>query len=108
VAPEVISADYPTLALLTGASAALIWAAVMLRSLVVWWKGRRMCFDLLMPVTAFIAALGMLASATGSALTRGAIDLEISRDALSLVASMGRGALLMAGLIVITQRPRRP
>lgn len=61
--------------------------------------------SLMMPVTALIASLGTLASALGFAQQTGTLTLNIDPQILTLVASMGRGALAAAGIIVFTESP---
>ena len=101
---------FPILALVTGFGAMLVWGIVMVRAVWAWRVGiehRGMAW-LIMPLGAFLAALGTVASAIGFAAQRGLVIINIDPDALSLVSSMGRGALLMSGLIVLAHyRPRR-
>ena len=93
----------PSLALITGACATLVWFVVVLRVLeaIARRKEHRTTYIGLI-IMGLLVALGTLASALGSAMVRGEIVLDIDRDTISLIASMGRGALLMAGVIVLT------
>jgi energy-converting hydrogenase Eha subunit E len=101
---------FPYLALITGIAATIMWGVVLFRSI----RARREGMEhrgaawFVMPLSAFIVSIGTLASALGFAIQRGAIDIDISSDTLSLIASMGRGALAAAGAIVLASyRPRR-
>ncbi len=93
----------PVVALTTGALAALVWSVVFCRSVNALRRGveHRKSY-VLMSGTALIASVGTLASSVGFAIQRGAIPEFIPPDVLSVVASAGRGALLMAGLILVT------
>ena len=92
----------PVIALGSGAGAVLIWAVVLIRSLIAYRvHAERRRPGLVMPIAALVTAIGTLASATALATSRGTISLGIDPNTFSLIASMGRGALLMAGLIVL-------
>ena len=100
----------PIIALLTGSASAVIWALVLVREFLALRQGkeRRGASWLIMPLSAFIVSIGTLASALGFAAQRGVVVIAVSGDTLSLIASMGRGALLAAGIIVfLTLRPPR-
>jgi hypothetical protein len=56
----------------------------------------------LMAGTAFAASLGTLSSAIGFAVQRGALPELMPQDVWSFLASVGRGAILMGGLIILT------
>jgi len=58
-------------------------------------------YILSMPAVGLLASLGTLASALGFALQRHLIEVPISPEALSITASMGRGALLMGGVVAL-------
>lgn len=57
--------------------------------------------QLAMPFVGLVASIGTLSSALGFAKQLGYIDIGISNEAISLIASMGRGALLMGGIIAL-------
>jgi hypothetical protein len=103
---------FPIVAVATASLAALVWAVVLARSARAWGRGvEHRSSYVLMAGTAFIASVGTLASSVGFAMQRGLLPEFVSPDAMSFVASVGRGALLMAGLILVTHyRPpeRRP
>jgi ABC-type transport system involved in cytochrome c biogenesis permease subunit len=104
-----IDPRFPYLAILTGLGSMLAWGLVLVREFwaVRYGVERRGSSWLIMPISAFLVSIGTLASAIGFAILRGVITLDIDPDTLSIVSSMGRGALLMAGLIVLTNyRPR--
>ena len=56
----------------------------------------------MMAGTALLASIGTLASSIGYGMQQGVIVLDIPQPWFSLIASMGRGALLAAGAIVLT------
>ena len=58
-------------------------------------------YILSMPAVGLLASVGTLASALGFALQRHLIDIPIHGEVLSVIASMGRGALLMGGVIAL-------
>lgn len=58
-------------------------------------------FILAMPIVGLLASVGSLASAVGFGMQTGILDISISPTVLSVVASMGRGALLMGGVIAL-------
>lgn len=58
-------------------------------------------YILSMPAVGLLAAVGTLASALGFALQRQIIDIPVDPQTLTVVASMGRGALLMGGVIAL-------
>lgn len=93
----------PVVALVTGSMAAVIWAVVLVRSVRAWLDGvEHRASYVLMAGTAFLASVGTLASAIGYAIQRGAIPEIVPPDLMSFIASVGRGALLMGGLILVT------
>jgi hypothetical protein len=80
--------------------ACIAWGLVLARiggAIIVRAERRRVM--LVMPMVGLLAAIGTFASALGIALSTGLLDLGIARETLNLVASMGRGALLMGGII---------
>jgi hypothetical protein len=93
----------PVLALAIAISAVVVWAWVFIRTVrayalhieqrLVW---------MTMASGALLASLGTLASAIGFAVQRGFLPSVMPPDFWSFLASVGRGALLMAGLIVLT------
>ena len=104
-----IDTRFPLLAIMTGLGSTVAWGLVLVREFWAVRHGveRRGSSWLIMPISAFLVSIGTLASAIGFAIVRGVIQLDIDVDTLSVISSMGRGALLMAGLIVLTSyRPR--
>ena len=94
---------FPVVALAIGSAASLVWGAVLYRSIRAWRAGsEHRASYVLMAGTAFIASLGTLASSIGFAIQRGVIPEFVPADAMSFLASVGRGALLMGGLIILT------
>lgn len=61
-------------------------------------------FNYILYLTGFIASLALTASAVG------ALNLEFKlgmpREAFTFMASMGRGAILMTGIILLVRTPR--
>jgi hypothetical protein len=105
MAAEAMIADptLPIVALAVGASAAAVWSVVLYRSAHAWRTGiEHRSSYVLMAGTAWLASIGTLASAIGFAMQRGAIPEIVPPDLMSLIASIGRGALLMGGLIIVT------
>ena len=104
-----ISADpsVTAIALLSGVLAALVWVIVLVRVLVALCQGReRRATWLVMAVFATLASIG--ASASALAMSRGLIGVQVDPVLLSFIASVGRGALIAAGVIVLTTyRPGR-
>jgi hypothetical protein len=102
----------PVVALLVGGSATAVWSVVLFRSLRAWRSGiEHRSSYVVMAGTAWLASIGTFASAVGFAIQRGTLPEVVSPDLMSLVASMGRGALLMGGLVIVTHyRPpeRKP
>lgn len=79
-----------------------VWSVLMIR--MVWFfrhHHERRPFILAMPVVGLVASIGTLASAIGYAVSAGVLDIAVSRDAISLIASMGRGGLLMGGVMAL-------
>lgn len=76
--------------------AVIVWGILCLRSI----RDRRHAAKV-MAITGLFASIGTLASALGFAIQRGVLTVQIDPDAISLVASMGRGALLMGGIIAL-------
>ena len=101
MAPVIDVGNAPYVALVTGTSAVIIWAAVFARSVRAYRRGNERRHWVVMPTTALLASLGTLASAIGYAMQRGVVVIDVNPEVLSMVASMGRGALLMAGIIVL-------
>ena len=104
-----IDPRFPILALASGALAVVVWLVVLVRTFRAREAGleRRRAPSLVMPISALIVSFGTLASAVGFANQRGFLIMAIDADALSLVSSMGRGALVAAGLIYLfSYRPR--
>jgi hypothetical protein len=95
---------FPVLGLLTATGATLIWAVVFVRSARAYLvHAEHRLTWLTMASGAFLASVGTLASAIGFAVQRGILPADVvSPDVWSFIASVGRGALLMAGLIVLT------
>ena len=88
------------IALATGAAALGVWSAVCIVAFAMRRHEKRRTQAAFVAM-AWTASLGMLASAVGSAEIRGLLDLGIPADALSFVASFGRGALLAGGVVFI-------
>jgi hypothetical protein len=90
-------------ALASGAAAVTLWSVVFGRTLLdVRHRSERRASWVLMAATALLASLGTFASAIGYAIQTGVLGLDWSQPALSMVASIGRGALLMAAALVLT------
>lgn len=108
---QVVSPEqaFPVLGLVVASMATVVWAAVWIRS--VWAYSRHIEHRLTwltMASGALLASVGALASAIGFAVQRGVLPEVVPQDVWSFVASVGRGALLMSGLIVLTHyRPPR-
>jgi hypothetical protein len=103
--------DFPTalLALVTGFGALTIWSVELVRVLVDRRNGReRRSSWLVMCLTAMVVSVGTLASAMAIGMARGVVILAIDPMVLSFVASIGRGALFTAGvLVLLSPRPER-
>ena len=97
-----ILGDEVRLALVISVIAATIWLVLLVRMVLAMKRGReRRPYILAMPMVGLLASIGTLASAIGFGIQTGVLDFQISSDALSLVASMGRGALLMGGVVAL-------
>lgn len=99
-----MSTDFAVyLGLLSGALAVVIWSVVLARSLADWRRmAERRVTWVMMAGTAFLASVGTLSSSIGFGIQSGVLAVDLSQPALSFIASVGRGALVMAGLIVLT------
>lgn len=87
-------------ALIVSGAAVLVWGALMGR-VVTGSREPRVAF-LAMPAVGLVASIGTFASALGYGMSSGLIpDGALPSDWLTFVASMGRGALLMGGLMVL-------
>lgn len=89
-------------ALAISSAAALIWLSllvVVVGSLARKVEGRVLI--VVMPLVGLLASIGTLASAIGFGISSGVLDLAVSTQSLTLVASMGRGGLLMGGVIAL-------
>ncbi len=97
------------LGLASGAAAVCLWLVIFTATLrdVYCHRERRWSW-VLMSGTALVASIGTLASAIGYGMQSGVIVLDIYQPLWSLVASVGRGALLAAGAIVLTHHYRPP
>ena len=97
----------PVIALATAVAAIVAWSWVLVRSLrAMQIHHERRPMWVVMPISALVVSIGTLASAIGLAQFAGTIDLAIDADTLGIISSMGRGALLMAGVIAAaTYRP---
>jgi hypothetical protein len=103
VAPEVSNEAAVYLGLATGAAAVCIWTVVFIRTLRDWRVNvERRATWVLMAGTALLASIGTLSSAIGYGMQQGVIWLDIPQPLFSFIASVGRGALLAAGAIVLT------
>jgi hypothetical protein len=91
------------LSIATALGAVVVWGIELVRSLNAYRTGKeeRCHAWLIMPLAAFVTALGMSASALAFSASRG-FNLSLDPVALSLIASMGRGALFVSGLIILT------
>ena len=95
--------DEVRLALASSAIAVTIWLVLLVRMVLAMKRGReRRPYILAMPMVGLLASIGTLASAIGIGIQTGVLEVDISREALTLVASMGRGALLMGGVVALT------
>lgn len=96
------------LGLVSGAAAVAIWSVVFVRSVRDWThqEERRLAW-VMMAGTALLASIGTLASSIGYGMQSGVIYLDVPQPFFSFIASVGRGALLMAGLIVLTHSRHR-
>lgn len=97
-------------ALFASLAAIVVWVLVLIRvfALAIWRDDDRRFTAFMMPLVGLIASVGTLASAIGYAQQIGSLDWHIPNDTLTFVASMGRGALLIGGLMVlIAYHPRR-
>ena len=94
----------PVIALTTGFGAFFVWCLVLLRTIIAWSRGcERRTSWVLVPVTSVIVSAGMLASSLAFGISSGVVVIEIDAGVLSLIASMGRGAMLAAGAIVLAE-----
>jgi len=95
--------DYEVrLALAVSVIAATIWVVLLVRMVLAMKLGReRRPYILAMPMVGLLASIGTLASAIGFGIQTGVLEVDISGEALTLVASMGRGALLMGGVVAL-------
>lgn len=87
-------------AILISGLSVLAWAALLVKSFGGFQRHviRRPMW-LAMPIVGLLASVGTLASAIGFAYQTGLLSGEINQELFSLVASMGRGALLMGAVI---------
>lgn len=91
------------LGLASGLAAVVIWSVVFVRSMLDWSRrDERRVTWLLMAGTALLASIGTLASSIGYGMQIGVVDLDVPQPIFSFIASLGRGALLAAGAIVLT------
>ena len=96
-----------SIALATGIGSVVMWAVVLVREMLrVGTERRRNWWGI--PALALVVSVGVLASAVASGGWVIGIDLDsTSRTALTLIASVGRGALLTAAvLMLIAPHPR--
>jgi hypothetical protein len=93
----------PILALTTSALAVAVWGVVFVRSVraYVTHIEHRLVW-MTMAIGASLASIGTLSSAIGFSIQRGFLPEFLPMDVWAFIASVGRGALLMAGLIVLT------
>jgi hypothetical protein len=89
-------------AIAISALSCVIWGFLGVR---VGWKLQKHAehrpYIMAMPAVGFVASLGTLASAIGFGISSGTFEFFVSQQALTLMASMGRGALLMGGVIAL-------
>lgn len=89
----------PYTAIIISALASLIWIALLVRTVRSRYRDQeRRVISLVMPIVGLMASLGTLSSAFAY-LVAVSPDIEIGPEGLTLVASMGRGALLMGGIM---------
>lgn len=82
--------------------AVLVWGILTVKMVMsVYRRHERRPFILSMPAVGLLAAVGTLASAIGFGISSGTLHVDIPPETLTLVASMGRGALLMGGVIAL-------
>lgn len=100
-------------AIATSIVALVVWTAVVIR--IYWCSNKthteRRFSTTVMPLVGWVATLGTLASAIGFAQSAGVYDFGLDRGTLTFIASMGRGALLMGGIMVLvyySPKPRKP
>lgn len=87
-------------ALATATLSTFAWGYVLVRSISAYThKAEHRPMWLAMPITGVLVSIGTFASAIGFGISSGVLDFQINFAVLSLIASMGRGALLMAGII---------
>lgn len=96
-------------AIAVSAGATVAWAALLIQSVLAFYEAREQRHrQLTMPIVGLLASIGTLASAVGFADQLGVIDTQISHAFMSLVASVGRGALFMGALLALASyRPPR-
>lgn len=99
-----MSTDFAVwLGLVSGSLATLIWSVVFVRSLREWRHHQeRRATWVLMAGTALLASIGALSSSIGYGMQQGVLEVAVPQPVFSFVASVGRGALLAAGFIVLT------
>mgnify|MGYP001295945157 CR=1 FL=1 len=94
--------DQVRAAVLISAAAVAVWVVLTVKILMSFGAhAERRPYILSMPAVGLLASIGTLASALGLALQRHLITLPISAQTLTIIASMGRGALLMGGVIAL-------
>jgi len=94
-------------AFLFGLLVAVVGDFIWLHLLLINWHRRgleRRKYELILYLTGFIASVALTASAIGALNTE--FKWGIAREVFTFVASMGRGAILMTGVILLV-RPRR-
>jgi len=95
------------LALATGLGALIMWAIVLIQALVRRRTGvERRASWIVMPATAIVVSIGTLASAV--AMGQGMLDVVIEGPILTLLASIGRGALFTAAVLVLIAPKAKP
>jgi len=93
----------PILALGVASGAVVVWGLVFARTVRAYvLRIEQRLVWMTMATGALLASVGTLASAIGFAVQRGFLPAVLPTDTWSFIASVGRGALLMAGLIVLT------
>jgi hypothetical protein len=99
----------PSVGLLTGITSVLLWLILFIRIMRGYRTGteRRVSW-VLMSLTALLASCGALAAAIGSAQTIGTIDWNVPYYALIFVTNVGRGALIMAALLLLMHQNHQP
>jgi len=94
--------DQARLALVISLASSVVWFLLLIMILRSFKQHiERRPYILSMPLVGLIASVGTLASAIGFAEQIGVIDFALAPEVLTIIASMGRGALLMGGALAL-------